>query len=314
MSQDVVRAIRGLVERLDEICVHEDLGIAEQVAKSNPDPRKEAAWAEYVSAKFQFLGHLLEIAGAQEQELHLIVMVKRGKTQELVERYFLGKGFTYTRPREEMPLDSELSMVNGALSIGIHPTEREGLAETYRPPRAILALDSSFRASHPSTQHLRTTYARHGSLLPVVRLVIANSSEHVQRCLPEMPELQRLRVLTHVIISLRDVVGDLQDDALGVHEDAEELYTCLVADDFAASWTLPKIEPLHISIVDEPVELSASTATKRLSVRIARKFLGVLLTCVGGYRCRCSRDKEAAIRPVGGAKPSCSRHGLQAET
>lgn len=260
------------MKRLDEICVHEDLGIAEQVAESNPDPRKEATWAEYVSAKFQLFGHLLEIAAAQEQELHFLVMVKRGKAQELVERYFLGKGFTYTRPREEMSPDAELSMIKGALSVGIHPTEREGLAETYRPPRAILALDSSFQAGHPSTQHLRTTYARHGSPLPVVRLIIANTSEHAQRCLPEMPELQRLRVLMHVIISLQDVVGDLQDDALGVHEDAEELFTCLVADDFAAAWTLPKIEPLHISIVDEPVELPASTATKRLSVRIVPGF------------------------------------------
>jgi hypothetical protein len=229
--------------------MHSDLNIAEQVRQSEPDPQKEASWAEYVSSKFLLLGHLVEVAGAQE--LHIIVMVKQGKAVELVERYFLGKGFTHVRPRHGMNGTIEVAMVNGPLSVGIQATQHDGVIETFRPPSVIIALDSSFNAATPSVEHLRTTYASHGNLLPVVRLIISNTSEHIQKCLPDLPEIPRLRLLIHLINGLQDLVGDLQDDALGVHEDAEELFTYLLSENFNSSWALPTIEPLHISISND---------------------------------------------------------------
>jgi hypothetical protein len=237
------------VEKLDNVAVHTDLNIAEHVKQSQFDPQREATWAEYTSAKFLFLGHLVEIAGAQD--LHIVVIAKRGKGVDLVERYFQGKGFVHTRPRDEMGGNVELSMQNGPLSVGIHATQHDGIVETYRPPAVILALDSSFNASNPSVEHLRTTYARNGNLLPVVHLLISNSSEHIERCLPDLPDSQKLRLLLHIVRSLRDLLGDLQDNALSVQEDAEELFTYLLSENFNANWSLPTIEPLHILISDD---------------------------------------------------------------
>lgn len=272
------------MEKLDNVAVHTDLNIAEHVKQSQYDPQREATWAEYTSAKFLFLSHLLEIAGAQE--LHIVVIAKRGKVMDLVERYFRGKGFVHTRPRDEMVGNVELSMQNGPLSIGIHASQHDGIVETYRPPAVILALDSSFNASDPSVEHLRTTYARNGNLLPVVHLLISNSSEHIQRCLPDLPEPQRLRLLIHIVRSLRDLLGDLQDDALSVQEDAEELFTYLLSENFNASWSLPAIEPLHILISNDlqfedmsgdPAIMHAASTNKRLFVshemRLLRNFL-----------------------------------------
>ncbi|KAH8702136.1 class II histone deacetylase complex subunits 2 and 3-domain-containing protein [Talaromyces proteolyticus] len=244
----ILADIRTLLEKLDNIALHTDLNIAEHVKQSQFDPQKEASWAEYTSAKFLLLGHLIEIAGAQD--LHIIVMTKAGKGVELVERYFLGKAFTYTRPREEMHGNIEVSMQSGPLSVGIHATNHDAIIETYRPPAAILALDSSFNTLSPSVGHLRSTYARNGNLLPVVHLIISNSSEHIQRCLPDLPETQRLMLLVHIVDSLRDLLGDLQDDALSVQEDAEELFTYLLSENFKASWNIPTIEPLHILVSD----------------------------------------------------------------
>lgn len=237
------------MEKLDNIAVHTDLNIAEHVKQSQWDPQKEASWAEYTSSKFLFLGHFIEIAGAQD--LHMLFIVKKAEGVELVERYFKGKGFVHVRPRDEMRGNIELSLQNGALSVGIISSQHDGIVETYRPPSVIFALDSSFRASIPSVEHLRTTYARHGNLLPVVHLLISNSSEHIQRCLPDFPEIQRLRLLVHIVKSLLDVIGDLQDDALCVQEDAEEIFTYLMSDDFNSSWSLPSIEPLHILVSND---------------------------------------------------------------
>ncbi|KAL2003354.1 hypothetical protein VTN02DRAFT_4174 [Thermoascus thermophilus] len=249
--EHLVSRMRSMVEQLNNIATHPDLNMAEHIKESASDPEKEAAWAEYSSSKFRFLGHLVEIA--DNYDLHVIIMVREGKTAEIVERFLLGKEFTYTRPRHEMGggTNIELSMVRGLLSIGIRSTQSDGIAETFKPPSAIIALDTSFNARNPSVEHLRTSYARHGNLLPVIQLLISNTSEHIERCLPNVSELQRLRLLVHYTTRLRDAVGDLQDNALGVHEDAEEALSYLLSDNFNASWALPTIEPLRIIGQDE---------------------------------------------------------------
>ncbi|KAJ9368802.1 hypothetical protein DTO282E5_6537 [Paecilomyces variotii] len=253
--EQVISQMRRVVEKLNNTTVHPDLNIAEHIQDSPSDPEKEAAWAEYSSSKFQLLGYFVEMA--ESHELHIILMVREEKTVDLVERYLLGKGFEYTRPRSEMGSGTnvEISMTKGALSFGIRSAQSDGVIELYRNPTAIFSLDSSFNAKNPSIEHLRTTFARNGNLLPVVLFLISNSSEHIERCLPNLAELQRLRLLAHYIYRLHDTVGDLQDDALNVHEDAEELLSYLLSDNFNASWSWPTIEPLQIL---SPAEIASA--------------------------------------------------------
>ncbi|CAG8900300.1 unnamed protein product [Penicillium egyptiacum] len=234
-----------VIARLSNVSTHPDLNISDHLKDADPDLAKEASWAEYSSAKFLFLGHLMEIVGTHE--LHLILAVQDEKKQAVLERYLQGKGFAYTRPREEMGSTLEVSLAKESLSFGIHSSETA--RELYKPPSAIFALDSYFRPRSPSMQHLRTTYARNGSLLPVIWFLVANTSEHIERCLPDSPEPDRLRLLVHYIARLHDEVGDLQDDALGVHEDAEEILGYLL--DPLAGWPLPTIEPLSLVSLEE---------------------------------------------------------------
>ncbi|CAI7652125.1 unnamed protein product [Penicillium glandicola] len=237
--------MREVITRLSNVSTHPDLNISDHLKDADPDLAKEASWAEYSSAKFLLLGHLMDIVGAQE--LHLLLAVQNEKKQAVLERYLQGKGFTYTRPREEMGSTLEVSLAKGPLSFGIHSSE--AARELYKPPSAIFALDSYFRPKSPSMQHVRTTYARNGSLLPVIWFLVANTSEHIERCLPDSPEPDRLRLLVHYIARLHDEVGDLQDDALGVHEDAEEILAYLL--DSGAGWPLPTIEPLNLVSLEE---------------------------------------------------------------
>lgn len=234
-----------MIGRLSNVATHPDLNISEHLKDPDPDLAREAAWAEYSSAKFLLLGHLIEIVG--EHELHLILAVQDERKQTVLERYLQGKGFAYTRPRGEMGSNLEVSLAKGSLSFGIHSSE--SARELFKPPSAIFALDSFFNPKSPSMQHIRTTYARNGSLLPVIWFFVANTSEHIERCLPESPEPERLRLLVHYIARLHDEVGDLQDDALGVHEDAEEIFNYLL--DSLSGWPLPAIEPLHFVTLEE---------------------------------------------------------------
>ncbi|KAJ5262807.1 hypothetical protein N7505_006031 [Penicillium chrysogenum] len=237
--------MREVIARLSNVATHPDLNISDHLKDADPDLAKEASWAEYSSAKFLFLGHLMEIVGTHE--LHLILAVQDEKKQAVLERYLQGKGFAYTRPRAEMGSTLEVSLAKGLLSFGIHSSETA--RELYKSPSAIFALDSYFRPKSPSIQHLRTTYARNGNLLPVIWFLVANTSEHIERCLPDSSEPDRLRLLVHYIARLHDEVGDLQDDALGVHEDAEEILGYLL--DPVAGWPLPTIEPLSLVSLEE---------------------------------------------------------------
>ncbi|KAL7652072.1 hypothetical protein ACMYSQ_009387 [Aspergillus niger] len=258
--------MHDILDRLSNISTHPDLNIAEHI-NSESDLGREAAWAEYSSAKFLLLSYLLETASMRD--IHLVIMVQGEKTQRVVERYLMGKGLLYTRPRQEMGSGTniEVSMVKDSLSFGIQTTRNDGVMETYKPPAAIIALDKSFSSKTPTVEHMRTTFARNGNLLPVVRLLVSNSSEHIELCFPGLSEPERLRTVLQYSIRLRDVVGDLQDDALGVQEDAEELLSCLVSDNFNAHWSLPHIEPLHI-LSPEQLESSQQELQSRPGVDI----------------------------------------------
>ncbi|KAL2863324.1 uncharacterized protein BJX67DRAFT_364079 [Aspergillus lucknowensis] len=241
-----------VLERLSNAATHPDINVAEHMKNTDANLQHQAKWAEYSSAKFLLLSYLIKASG--DHDMHLVIMVRGEKTQEVVERYFEGKGFEYSRPRADMGSGTnvEVSMVRGSLSFGIQAAQGDGIMGTYKPPAAVIALDSSLDIKRPSVEHMRTTFARNGHLLPVVRPVIANSSEHVELCFPGSSTPERLALILRYSDGLRDIVGDLQDDALGVQEDANEIMTCLLSDNFGAHWTLPPVEPLREVDLSEP--------------------------------------------------------------
>ncbi|KAL4804880.1 class II histone deacetylase complex subunits 2 and 3-domain-containing protein [Aspergillus unguis] len=251
----VVSSLQQALERLSNAATHPDINVAQHMKDAESNLEQEAAWADYSSAKFLLLSYLIK--AASHHDLHLMIAVRGDKSQNVVERYLTGKGFSYTRPREEMGSGTavEVSMIKGVLSFGIQTTRSDGIVETYKPPAALIALDSSLDVKNPSVEHMRTTFVRNGHLLPVLRLIVASSSEHVELCFPGPSSPEHISFLLRYSAQLIDIVGDLQDDALGVHEDADEILNCLLSDNFNASWSLPSIEPLREANLSEDSEL-----------------------------------------------------------
>ncbi|KAJ6130361.1 hypothetical protein N7512_003141 [Penicillium capsulatum] len=245
--------MQELVEGLNNTSVHPDLNVPLHLSEGDSSPQKEASWAEYSSAKFLLLGHLIEMAS--DHDLHLILAVQDDRKQALIERYLLGKGFAYTRAREAMDGGLEVSLAKGPLSFGIH--SNENVNELLKAPSAIFAFDAAFNAKSPSVQHIRTTYTRNEGLLPVVWLLVANSCEHVVRCLPDLPPANQMRALVLHTARLHDEVGDLQEGAFGVRQNAEEILHFLL--DSFASWSLPAVEPLDFVSTPE-MDSSASSS------------------------------------------------------
>lgn len=236
------------------------------------DITKEASWAEYSSSKFLFLGNFIDAALAHDT--HVIILVKQGRTTKIVENYFLGKGFALRlTPSPDGSDLSEKIYYRDNLSFGVRTTSGERAFESFRPPALIIALDSSFDPHNESVKLLREKSVP-GLLIPVVRLVIANTCEHLQLCVHDHPEDMKSRLLVTNAKGLSDTVGELQDDALGVQEDAEEILGYLAADPATRKWPLAYIEVLEIHVpesnplVSEAEQLRSMTSSghKRILV------------------------------------------------
>lgn len=247
--------MQKVVEQLNNITTHPDLNLIDQPTMTAPDVTREASWAEYSSSKFQFLGYFIDAAlNHEDYAIHVVVMAKAGRTVNILKNYFLGKGL--------MPLPSSSNNVEGSetafykdqLSFEIRATDDERIIPTLKTPVLIIALDSSLDVDSSWIQELRTQ-APHGleDPVPVVRLVISNTAEHVERCLPPCSEINRLRLLVHHTVTLADNAGELQDDALGVQEDAEETVAYVVTNLFTRQWKLPFIERLEIEVPEESI-------------------------------------------------------------
>lgn len=237
--------MQELAEGLNNVSTHPDLNVPLHLAGPKSNLETEASWAEYSSAKFLLLGHLINTAN--DHDLHLIIAVQDERKQQVVERYLRGKGFTYTRPRERMGGGLEVSLAKGALSFGVH--SNENVNELLKAPSAIFAFDTAFNAKSPSVQHIRTTYTRNDGLLPIVWFLVANSCEHIQRCLPDLSETDQMRFLVLHTTRLHNEVGDLQGGAFGVRENAERILSFL--SDSLVSWSLPIVEPLDFASTSE---------------------------------------------------------------
>ncbi|KKZ61655.1 hypothetical protein EMCG_03840 [[Emmonsia] crescens] len=259
--------IRKMINRLNNITTHPDLN--DQPAAAGANPAKEAAWAEYSSSKFQFLGYLID--AALDDDLHIIIVARTDKAVKIVENYLIGKEFTYTQQATDKSGDVELSLSKGQLSFAIRSATDNRILQPYKTPAAIISLDNSFDAENPAIRQIRTKWSTNGKLLPVIRLLVSNTSEHVERSLPEASEINRLRLLVKYTRDFSSTAGELQDDALGVQENAEEVVLYLKMDPATRYWPLAVVELIPVETPGgTPPGLEADELRSMLSSRQKR--------------------------------------------
>ncbi|QSS53207.1 hypothetical protein I7I53_00387 [Histoplasma capsulatum var. duboisii H88] len=267
-SDTQISKMRKLIYRLKNITTHPDLN--DQPAAAGANPAKEAAWAEYSSSKFQFLGYLIDAAA--NDDLHILIVGGTENAVKLVENYFIGKEFAYTQPSTNRPTNAELSLCKRQLSFTIRSATDDRILQPYKPPAAIIALDNSIDVDAPAIRKVRTESSAHGKLLPVIRLLVSNTSEHVERCLPDTSKINALRLLVKYTRDFSSTAGELQDDALGVQGNAEEVVLYLKMDPATRVWPIAAVELIPIetprvspaSVEAEELRSMSSSRQKRL--------------------------------------------------
>ena len=201
-SPRLINAMAHMIRQLNGTVVHTDLGLngpATQIASTT----EEALWAEDASSKFAFLAHLISILHGSN--VHVIVVARSGKTQDLLRSYLEGKHVPY---REASEADSLGDLHDGdrddRMRFTLFSTNKDLLKDIPSSASLIVAFDDSFEASMLPERCSTTQF------VPVLLLLVVNSAEHVNRCIPQdIPEPERLRRLVKAVVHVQDDLGDM---------------------------------------------------------------------------------------------------------
>ena len=185
-----------MVQRLHDTVTHMDLGLPGLNTQYSIDSHEHAAYANYAGSKFSFLGHLVDTL--KTVGLSIIVMCREGPTQDLLEQYLKMKHISVNRQdrmaRSKSPAPDR---INTDFQVELISTWSTHEVSIYSRPSLMIAFDASFDSQDPQAARIRARFSeRPPRLMPVIHLLVANSSEHVDRSLPKsLPSPVRLKAL-----------------------------------------------------------------------------------------------------------------------
>ncbi|KAK4944309.1 hypothetical protein LTR10_016195 [Elasticomyces elasticus] len=273
-----------MIQLLNDTVTHMDLGLPGMSTQYSIQSEEHAAYANYAGSKFSLLGHLVDIM--KPVECSIVIMSRSGPIQDLIEQYLTMKHIDVRRMDriaaskspipDRYPRDFQVDLVS---TFSTHQVVFP------RKPILMIAFDASYDSQDPQVMRIRQYFSpRPPSLLPVIHLLVSNSSEHVDRCLPkDMPSPSRLKVLVRATYQARPNLGgkptyvpDESDEPENRPMDFSDLQRALrksperklarlaaviarasVSQDFETYWSLGMMPELQLTEMDNlPSKLS----------------------------------------------------------
>ena len=220
-----------LIDRLHDTTTHFDLGLPGFATQDSIRSEKAMKYAQYAGSKFAFLGEL--VAMLQNVDCSIVIASKAGHVQDLLYDFLRMKPVRVQRHNRPGSARSVTPEVHRALlKIDLVSTTSDLELLLSQSPILVIAFDCSFDNQSPQIRRIRELNS-HGrdQLLPVVHLLVSNSSEHIDRCLRKsMPSPQRLKVLVRATYQARANLGGLptyvphsSDEPAGRSMDSQDL-------------------------------------------------------------------------------------------
>ena len=287
----ITEAMKSFMAQLNLATIHPDFNTDplkfSSLAHNPQDPLSEAKWADMASTKFAFLGDLLVELGHYSPTPPLSIMARSGQPIETLDTYLRGKNVSFHRPRANGEI-STFSAVNARMSLLLIASDDEGshrtALEMEQRPVMIIDFDGSVGADDPILRFLGGTVGA-GINAPLVHLIVSNSPEHIDKCLPrDMAPLERLKNLIIMSTHLKRALGRLpidygltdsqilsQPDTVSTRvfdgqtlASAKMVVDFLVSNNFRGNWRLPPLPYLDLGGIDTTItflEASAGPST-----------------------------------------------------
>ncbi|EXJ93600.1 hypothetical protein A1O1_01992 [Capronia coronata CBS 617.96] len=277
-----------LIQRLHDTTTHLDLGLPGFGAQYSTQSEHHAAYANYAGSKFSFLGHLVDML--KRVECSIIVMARAGPIQDLLEQYLTLKHINVRR-QDRMAASKSPTPDRPSTEFQVHLVSTMSTHQVSFSPKPILmiAFDASFDSQDPQVMRIRSHFApKPPTPMPVIHLLISNSSEHVDRCLPKsLPSPMRLKALVRATYQARPNLGgkptyvpDVSDEPEGRPMDFSDLQRALrksperklimlasivarasLAQNFDDNWNLGSLPELQLTEIDDAPPKGSGTTT-----------------------------------------------------
>lgn len=275
-----------LIQRLHDTTTHIDLGLPGIPTQYSINPEQHAAYANYAGSKFSLLGHLVD--PLKRVDCSIVIAAQSGAIQDLLEQYLVTKEVNVKRHDRIATSQSQSPDRRHEFQVELMSTMSDEPVNLDRTPLLMIAFDASFDAQDPQIQRVRTMNSnRSPNLLPVVHLLVTNSSEHVDLCIPKtLPPPVRLKLLVRATYQARPNLGgkptyvpNASDEPEGRAMDFSDLQRALrksperklsmlasiitraaMSQDFDSQWGLGSVSDLQLTEIDDtPPKVSGTT-------------------------------------------------------
>lgn len=288
--------MQDMLQQLNNTVTHTDLGLPMHTQYSL-NSEVNAAYAEYAGTKFELLGYLVD--NLKNKDCTLVLFAQGGPLQDLLEEYLTIKRVPVRRHDRPGPSQSTDS-VQGVV-VDLLATQSSKIVSLQQKPLFVIAFDVTFTVSDPQVKSLQEAY---GEDLPIVHFLVTNSSEHVERCVPDtLTSNTRLKVVVRTTyLASRNLGGDItyvpeesdqpaDGQAMDMSEFqravrksparrllliADVIATHAISGDLATDWPLGSMPELKLSELETPAKTSRAVSrtpqprTARNSTPISR--------------------------------------------
>lgn len=201
----LVSEIDSLIDRLKELCDHQDL-LRSDLSTQEMDPFEvQAAWAENISTKCVFLSSFLTLL--RPFNIHVTLVARPGRMVDILEAILRKERCNYTR-QGRTDFSPDVATL-GPLRITLLPSDFYTHDVGIEPASMVIAFDSTFEKGRYPTQ-LRDDPLHPGCLAPLVHLTVIRSIEHFELCFDkQMNPVDRRAALVSCVLQSRHEVGVL---------------------------------------------------------------------------------------------------------
>ena len=267
-----------LVGKLDAIVSLLDLGYEGMLTQSSFSGTQLARWAVKASSKFAFIKALIDYIQRHPWWAgDVVIFAKAGQTQQLFEHFLSAYDVNfqqYTNSGEATHTITSAGLLLHLVAGGQKPHIKLRTGKSL-----IIAFDNSYDPRSEYVLDLRGADGRDEKELPVpvVHLLVVNSSEHIERCLPvNMPSPQRNRLLVQSILQAYRHMGKLLSE---VNEITLEYYPLLSGG----------------SIIDDDLMKREQVFQKMPDFHLERMAQQVASQLVGGFDYQAGWSTEPAM-------------------
>lgn len=266
--------ISNLLSRVNAVTTHVDLDCKAilsngryTLGEGEESPADEARWAENCSAKFQFLGYLIE--ASRDLDVLITIVATSDHLRDIIKTFLTGKEVAYTCEDTEMQPDprssrSDRPVTRGKFAVALVSSKGDVSSVSRRRANLVIAFDVHFNVKSRKVMTLREDHdgrSKGSQLVPVIHLLVYGSGEHIERCLPnDLDSWARVKHIVSYITQTRHRVGQLVPDDIGPRVLAEEVTEFLKAGGQEKDWALPGIRAIDGLEVIEPNNFESSSS------------------------------------------------------